>query len=189
MDKYFDSMSSVELADALLNSNLKECSRCTQDGLKCMERGCIVDKVAERLKELSKDVCCTVEENNQLKQSMLMHEYKDVAELKKQIHDFKRAVNSSNGEYMTGYISALSVVEGMIAGLPDVNIVSLEEHEATKKNLDAAVTALASIKEIAESLEHYINDEVHPAVDYCIYSSLIDDVQRIQNLIEKSEET
>lgn len=124
MDKYFDSMSSVELADALLNSNLKECSRCTQDGLKCQERGCIVDKVAERLKELSKDVCSTV-----------------------------------------------------------------DELEVIKKQLNAAVTALASIKEIAKNLELYINNEVHPAVDYCIYSALIDDVQRIQNLIEKAEET
>lgn len=158
-----------------------------------------------------------------------MPDYKNIAELKKQIHDFKRAVNSPNGEYMTGYISALSVVEGMIASLPDVNAVpsdiptrlidanSLKDkwlhsdhkgmfvdfidnaptvpavpfvkHESTKQNLNAAVTALASIKEIAENLEHYINNEVHPAVDYCIYSSLIDDVQRIQNLIEKSEET
>lgn len=124
MDKYFDSMTPDELAEALLNSNIKECSRCTQDGLKCKERGCIVDKVAERLKELSKDICSTV-----------------------------------------------------------------DELEVIKKHLNAAVTALASIKEIAESLEQYINNEVHPAVDYYIYSSLIDDVQLIQNLIEKAGET
>lgn len=122
MDKYFDSMTPVELAESLLNSNIKDCSRCTQDGLKCQERGCIVDKVAERLKELSKDVCCTA-----------------------------------------------------------------EELETAKKQINAAVTALASIKEIAENLELYINNEVHPAVDYCIYSALVDDVQNIQNLIEKSE--
>ncbi|MBQ2973361.1 MAG: hypothetical protein IJE19_03315 [Clostridia bacterium] len=122
MDKYFDSMTPVELAESLLNSNIKDCSRCTQDGLKCIERGCIVDKVAERLKELSKDICSTV-----------------------------------------------------------------DELEVIKKQLNAVVTALASIKEIAENLELYINNEVHPAVDYCIYSSLIDDVQRIQNLIEESE--
>lgn len=122
MDNYFDSMSSVELAESLLNSNIKECSRCTQEGLKCKERGCIVDKVAERLKEVSKDICSTV-----------------------------------------------------------------DELELIKKQLNTAVIALASIKEISENLEHYINNEVHPAVDYCIYSSLIDDVQQIQNLIEKSE--
>lgn len=68
-----------------------------------------------------------------------------------------------------------------------MSAVPLKEHEATKKSLDVAMTALASIKEIAENLELYINNEVHPAVDYCIYSSLIDDVQQIQNLIEKSE--
>ena len=123
MDKYFDSMTPDELAQSLLKSNIKDCSHCTQDGLKCEKRGCIIDKVAERLKELSKDICCTV-----------------------------------------------------------------EEHKSTKKQLDAAVSALASIKEIAENLEFYINNEVHPAVDYNIYSSLIDDVQTIQNIIEKSEE-
>ena len=123
MDKYFDYMTPVELAESLLISNIKDCSRCTQDGLKCKERGCIVDKVAERLKEISKDICCTV-----------------------------------------------------------------EELETAKKQLNATVTALDSIKEIAENLELYINNEVHPAVDYSIYSSLIDDVQNIQNLIEKAEE-
>lgn len=123
MDKYFDSMTPVELAESLLNSNIKDCSRCTQDGLKCKERGCIVNKVAERLKELSKDICSTV-----------------------------------------------------------------DELEVIKKQLNAAVTALASIKEIADNLELYINNEVHPAVEYCIYSSLIDDVQQIQSLVEKLEE-
>ena len=123
MDKSFDSMTPVELAESLLNSNVKDCSRCTQDGLKCQERGCIVDKVAERLNELSKDVCCTA-----------------------------------------------------------------KELETAKKQLNAAVAALASIKEIAENLELYINNEVHPAVDYSVYLYLIDDVQRIQNLIEESEE-
>lgn len=92
MDKYFDSMTPDELAEALLNSNIKDCSCCTQDGLKCQERGCIVDKVSERLKELSKDVCCTA-----------------------------------------------------------------EELEKEKKQLNSAVTALSSIKEIAENLEQYIN--------------------------------
>ena len=50
-----------------------------------------------------------------------MAEYKDVELLKKQIDDFKRAVNSiepMNSDYLTGYISALSVVEGAIAEQP-----------------------------------------------------------------------
>lgn len=47
-----------------------------------------------------------------------MAEYKDVELLKNQIADFKRAVNAvkpMNSDYLTGYISALSVIEGEIA--------------------------------------------------------------------------
>lgn len=40
-------------------------------------------------------------------------------ELKKQIAKVKRCFHSENSDYMTGYISALSVVEGMIAYLED----------------------------------------------------------------------
>lgn len=39
--------------------------------------------------------------------------------LKKQIAKVKRCFHSENCDYMTGYISALSVVEGMIAYLSD----------------------------------------------------------------------
>ena len=55
-----------------------------------------------------------------------MAEYKDVEPLKKQIADFKRAVNSvkpMNSDYLTGYISALSVVEGEIAEQPTADVV------------------------------------------------------------------
>lgn len=39
--------------------------------------------------------------------------------IKKQIADFKRCVKSGNSDYLTGYISALSAVEGMIAEAED----------------------------------------------------------------------
>ena len=39
--------------------------------------------------------------------------------LKKQIAKVKRCFRSENQDYATGYISALSVVEGMIAWLSD----------------------------------------------------------------------
>lgn len=51
-----------------------------------------------------------------------MAEYKDVELLKKQIADFKRVVNSPNSDYLTGYISALSATEEIIAGLPDADV-------------------------------------------------------------------
>lgn len=49
-----------------------------------------------------------------------------VEELKKQIAKVKRCFTSENSDYMTGYISALSVVEGMIAYLIDPTPESLE---------------------------------------------------------------
>lgn len=55
-----------------------------------------------------------------------MAEYKDVELLKKQIADFKRAVNAvkpMNSDYLTGYISALSAVEGAIAEQPTADVV------------------------------------------------------------------
>ena len=51
-----------------------------------------------------------------------MAEYKDVEPLKKHIADFKQIVNSPNSDYLTGYISALSATEGIIAGLPNADI-------------------------------------------------------------------
>lgn len=38
----------------------------------------------------------------------------DIKSLKAQIAEFKRCVKSDNSDYLTGYISALSAVEGMI---------------------------------------------------------------------------
>lgn len=57
-----------------------------------------------------------------------MAEYKDVEQLKKQINDFKRAVNSvkpMNSDYITGYISALSVIEGAIAEQSTADVVEV----------------------------------------------------------------
>ena len=57
-----------------------------------------------------------------------MAEYKDVELLKNQIADFKRAVNSvkpMNSDYITGYISALSVIEGAIADQPIAGVVEV----------------------------------------------------------------
>ena len=57
-----------------------------------------------------------------------MTEYKDVELLKKQIADFKRAVNAvkpMNSDYLTGYISALSVIEGAIAEQPIADVAKV----------------------------------------------------------------
>lgn len=54
-----------------------------------------------------------------------MAEYKDISFLKKQIADFKRAVHSSNSDYLTGYVCALSATEGIVANLPDADVVEV----------------------------------------------------------------
>ena len=44
----------------------------------------------------------------------------DEKKLMKEIKDFKRSVKSENSDYLTGYISALSATEGLIASQPKV---------------------------------------------------------------------
>ena len=44
----------------------------------------------------------------------IAHYDNDIKSLKAQIADLKRCVKSLNSDYLTGYISALSAVEGMI---------------------------------------------------------------------------
>ena len=54
-----------------------------------------------------------------------MAEYKDITELKKQIANFKKVIHSPNGDYLTGYVCALSATEGIIAGLPVADVVEV----------------------------------------------------------------
>ena len=51
-----------------------------------------------------------------------MAEYINAEPLKKEIADLKRTIHSENTDYQTGYMSALSVVEGMIAVLPAADV-------------------------------------------------------------------
>ena len=54
-----------------------------------------------------------------------MSRYIDAENISKQIADFKRVVNSPNSDYMTGYLCALSVTEGMIAKTPTADVVEV----------------------------------------------------------------
>lgn len=49
----------------------------------------------------------------------------DVDKLKGEIADMKATIQAPNWDYVTGYISALSVVEGMIATLPTITLDDL----------------------------------------------------------------
>jgi rubrerythrin len=65
-----------------------------------------------------------------------MAEYKDITILKKQISDFKKSINSPNSDYMTGYLSALSATEGIIAMLPTADVVEVKHGEwVTRKSI------------------------------------------------------
>lgn len=65
-----------------------------------------------------------------------MAEYKDVTKLSKMIADFKKTMTSSNGDYLTGYLCALSVVEGMIATLPSADVVEVVRCKDCKYNCE-----------------------------------------------------
>lgn len=95
-----------------------------------------------------------------------MAEYIDAEPLKKEIADFKRTIHSENTDYQTGYMSALSVVEGMIAEQPAVEVVCCKDCKYWKQERYA-------------SSEVYMNCTCHDrgygdaqprkAVDFCSY--------------------
>lgn len=58
-----------------------------------------------------------------------MAEYMVSEPLKKEIADFKRTVKSDNSDYLTGYICALSAVEGMIAEQPAAEVEPVRRGE------------------------------------------------------------
>lgn len=68
-----------------------------------------------------------------------MAEYKDIEPLKKQIADIKKAMNSQNSDYLTGYLCALSVTEGIIATLPTADVVPKSEVERLEYTLQGVM--------------------------------------------------
>lgn len=50
-----------------------------------------------------------------------MTEHEVLKNLKSQIKDFKKCVKSENSDYLTGYICALSAVEGVVAEMEGEN--------------------------------------------------------------------
>lgn len=99
-----------------------------------------------------------------------MAEYKDVEQLKKQIADFKRAVNSvepMNSDYLTGYISALSAVEGEIAEQPaaDVAPVRHAKWELIDECINEGVYCSNCHKKIYRARAEYANQKVKS--NYC----------------------
>ena len=95
-----------------------------------------------------------------------MAEYKDVELLKNQIADFKRAVNSvkpMNSDQLTGYISALSVIEGEIAEQPTADVVPVRHGVWASE--ETAVTCTACGRSYDTDFE--IKQNVISNFDYC----------------------
>lgn len=51
-----------------------------------------------------------------------MNEYINATLLKKKLKGEKMSVFSSNSDYMTGFLSAMSIIEGVIANMPTVEM-------------------------------------------------------------------
>lgn len=89
-----------------------------------------------------------------------MAEYKDIAPLKKQIADFKKAMNSQNSDYLTGYLCALSVTEGIIATLPTADVVPIADVDKLEYTLSGVMHSVDKWLD-GEELEQ---DEVNRAI-------------------------
>lgn len=96
---------------------------------------------------------------------MGMAEYKDITELKKQIADFKKAVHSPNGDYLTGYVCALSATEGIIAGLPDADVVEVVRCKDCKKWNEET----GFCDEHSQFYEHGMYWDIFAEEDFCSY--------------------
>ena len=98
-----------------------------------------------------------------------MAEYKDVEQMKKQIADFKRAVNAvepMNSDYLTGYISALSVIEGVIAEQPATDVTPVKHgHWVNEYDCGYTTPHCSECGEIALTKEETSYDYVYSS--YC----------------------
>ena len=94
-----------------------------------------------------------------------MPKFIDITKIKNQIADFKRAVPCSNSDYLNGYISALSSVEGMIAETPTADVIEVVRCVECR-NLDFVETSRGSAWRCRRNMvtEPYI----HPDC-YCCY--------------------
>ena len=95
-----------------------------------------------------------------------MAEYIDAELLKKEIADWKRTIHSENTDYQTGYISALSVVEGMIAEQTAVEVVYCKDCKYWKQE------RYASSEVYMNCTRHdrgYGDAQPREAMDFCSY--------------------
>jgi hypothetical protein len=96
-----------------------------------------------------------------------MAEYKDITKLKKEISDVKRELWESscqNRSYITGYVSALSYVEGMIASLPAANVQPKHGHWSKKLIYNKFASCIGSMMICSECNK---DNKYDKRMDYC----------------------
>ena len=95
-----------------------------------------------------------------------MSEYITKESLMKKIKDVKQSVYSSNSDYMTGYLSAISGIENVVADLPTVDVVPVVRCKNCKHYRDS--TQAKGIKKCAYSSTNETDFLVMPD-DFCNY--------------------
>ena len=93
-----------------------------------------------------------------------MAEYINAKPLKKEIADLKRTIHSENTDYQTGYMSALSVVEGMIVVQPAADVEPVRHgHWTPHGSPPENIWCCSECKALRETA-HYCNKCYY---DYC----------------------
>ena len=115
--KFIDTIKSMPPATQL-STNLAEV------GTDCISRQQAIDALGE-LATFTEDWSChtwmyTDDVYNAIKQLPPIQSDNGLQKLADEIASFKRCVKSDNSDYLTGYLSALSVVEGMVADMREV---------------------------------------------------------------------
>lgn len=112
------------------------------------------------------------EQKQNLKRGATMPKYIDITELSKQIADFKKAINSPNSDYMTGYVCALTVTEGIIADTLTADVVKVVRCKECKHayiNSFSAQSGIALCKFLSNRGSCTITVQQD---DYCSYGEL-----------------
>ena len=101
-----------------------------------------------------------------------MSKYIDAIDIAKQIADFKKSITSPNSDYMTGYICALSVTEGMIANAmiaSTADVVEVVRCKDCKHNPQNGGECDRSITHTGRDYVCEGNTYRYIGIDYCSY--------------------
>lgn len=104
-----------------------------------------------------------------------MATYRDIEPLLKKIAHLKKTINSPNTDYMTGYMSAMSVTQGIIAWLPDADVVPREEVDRLRSILDSYALQYGTVKDQHEVIDRVKREtamEIFKELETVLYSAV-----------------